>query len=89
MDHWEREREPEPRFALFFQRMPVDDWTNLNGFVAALTVASVRNFESYSTRILRYTLEEPRRADGIDDNLGGAAVWTLHGGALIWQMRRD
>ncbi len=63
---------------------PPDVWTNLNAFVARLTAASVMNFETYATWILRHTLEEERRDGEVDGNLPAAAMWMVYTGRLLY-----
>lgn len=62
----------------------VDVWVRLNAFIARVTVASVLNFESFAIWLLHHALEEPRRADGLDDTLPAAATWILHAGNIIY-----
>ncbi len=53
-------------------------------FTARLTAASVMNFETYATWILRHTLEEERREGEVDDNLPAAAMWMVYAGRLLY-----
>ena len=63
---------------------PPNVWANLNAFTARLTAASVSNFETYATWILRHTLEVERRDEEIDDNLPAATTWVIYAGRIIY-----
>ena len=63
---------------------PPDVWSSLNAFTARLTVASVLNFDSYATWILRHTLEEEREDEEVDDNLPAATMWIIYAGKIVY-----
>ena len=63
---------------------PQHEWADLNAFVARLTAASVSNFDTLASWILRHTLEEERYAQEINENLPAAASWIMQAGLMLY-----
>ena len=71
---------PHPAWASY----PQHEWADLNAFISRLTAASVSNFDTLASSILRHTLEEERHTQEINDNLPAAASWIMLAGLVLY-----
>lgn len=89
---WERTPEEaafeeSPAFKVFYPRRTLDEWTNMNAFVARCnTSLPAIKFTIFPLKVMNHALEEKRRPDSLDDNVPAAAVWILHAG--VWFFKK-
>jgi len=64
----------------------VDEWTQLNAFVARINQAQISNFDLYAIWAFRPSLEASPYST---DRVPAAKAWILYSGARLWQLSRD
>ncbi len=67
----------------------VDEWTNLNAFVARVTAAGVRDFSLYAIWSMRETLETDSKAETLERLLPASAMWILYAGRQLYHSQQE
>lgn len=71
------------------QCITVEEWTNVNAFVARLTAAGVRDFSLYAIWSMRETLETEITPEQLDKLLPASATWVLYAGKQLYESEEE
>ena len=69
--------------------MTVQQWTNLNAFVARLTAAGVCDFSLYAIWSMRSTVETEATASELDILLPASAMWIEYAGRKLYESEKE
>ena len=67
----------------------VNEWTNLNAFVARVSAAGVRDFSLYAIWSMRGTLETEISAEKLDKLLPASVMWILYNGTQLYESKEE